>query len=135
MLRAITIIANEGYCPQPYIVEEIEGRKISRRRDFITRLKPETFELIKEGLFNVVNDPTGTGLYAKIEGVNVSGKTGTAQSGAGNRTHAWFVGYMPSEDPKVSFVVFIEHGGKGGLDSAKIARIMATYLKENGYLD
>lgn len=135
MLRVITIIANEGYCPQPYIVEEIEGIRVSRRRDLIARIRPETFKLVKEGLFNVVNDPTGTGLYAKVKGVNISGKTGTAQAGSGRKTHAWFMGYMPSEDPKISFVVFLEHGGKGGMDSAKIARLAATYLKENGYLD
>lgn len=134
MLRVITIIANEGYCPQPYVVEEIEGRRVSQKRDFITRLKPGAFKLVKEGLFGVVNDSTGTGQRAKVKGLDISGKTGTAQSGAKGDTHAWFIGYLPSNDPKISFVIFVEHGGKGGVAAAKIARLIATYLKENGFL-
>ena len=134
MLRVITIIANEGYCPQPFIVEEIEGRKVSRKRDYITRFKPGVFELVKEGLFNVVNSPTGSGQRAKVKDLSISGKTGTAQPGTKGDTHAWFMGYLPSDNPKISFVVFVEHGGSGGLKAAKMARLMAIYLKENGFL-
>jgi len=135
MLRVITIIANDGYCPQPYIVEEIQGRRVSRKRDFITRLKPGTFKLVKEGLFAAVNSSTGTGQYAKVKGLDISGKTGTAQPGTKGDSHAWFIGYLPSDEPKISFVVFVEHGGKGGAEAAKMARLTATYLKENGFLD
>ena len=134
MLRVITIIANEGYCPQPFIVEEIEGRKVSRKRDYITRFKPGVFKLVKEGLFNVVNSPTGSGQRAKVKDLSISGKTGTAQPGTKGDTHAWFMGYLPSDNPKISFVVFVEHGGSGGLKAAKMARLMAIYLKENGFL-
>jgi len=42
---------------------------------------------------------------------------------------------MPSDDPKISFVVFIEHGGSGGVEAAKMTRLLATYLKENGFVD
>ncbi len=134
MLRVITIIANEGYCPQPFIVEEIEGRKVSQKRDYITRFKPGVFKLVKEGLFNVVNSPTGSGQRAKVKDLSISGKTGTAQPGTKGDTHAWFMGYLPSDNPKISFVVFVEHGGSGGLKAAKMARLMAIYLKENGFL-
>ncbi len=134
MLRVITIIANDGYCPQPYIVEEIQGRRGSKKKDFITRLKPETFKLIKEGLFRAVNSSTGTAQHAKVKGLSISGKTGTAQPGTKGDSHAWFTGYMPSDEPEISFVIFIEHGGKGGAEPAKMARLTATYLKENGFL-
>jgi penicillin-binding protein 2 len=135
MLRAITIVANNGFCPQPYIVEDIEDVKASRRRDFSSRLRPELFSMIKKGLFDAVNAPSGTGQRAKVEGLGVSGKTGTAQSGPSRLPHAWFVGYLPSDKPSISMVVFIEHGGKGGEDAASIARLIAVYLKENGLLD
>ena len=135
MLRVITIVANEGYCPQPYIVEEIEGRRLSRKRDFTTRFRHGTFKLIKEGLFNVVNSPTGSGQRVKVKDLEISGKTGTSQPGTKGDSHAWFTGYMPSDDPKISFVVFIEHGGSGGVEAAKMTRLLATYLKENGFVD
>jgi penicillin-binding protein 2 len=134
MLRVITIVANDGYCPQPYIVEKIEGRRVSKKKDFITRLKPGTFKLVKEGLFGAVNSSTGTGQHAKVKGLNISGKTGTAQPGTKGNTHAWFIGYLPSNEPKISFVIFVEHGGKGGAEAAKMARLTAIYLKENGFL-
>jgi penicillin-binding protein 2 len=135
MLRAITIVANNGFCPQPYIVENIEGMKISRRREFHSRLNPELFVMIRKGLFDGVNSSSGTGQRAMVKGLGVSGKTGTAQSGPSRASHAWFVGYLPSDKPSISLVVFIEHGGKGGEDAASIARLIAVYLKENGMLE
>lgn len=135
MLRAITIVANNGFCPQPYIVENIEGVKTSRRREFHSRIDPEFFSIIRKGLFDAVNSPSGTGQRAMVKGLGVSGKTGTAQSGPSRESHAWFIGYLPSDKPSISLVVFIEHGGKGGEDAAAIARLIAVYLKENGMLE
>ena len=135
MLRVVTIVANEGYCPTPFLVEEIEGRRVAQRRDYVTRLRAKVFKPIKKGMFNVVNDPTGTGLYAKVNDMHISAKTGTAQPGTKGDTHAWFVGYLPSEDPKISFVIFLEHGGKGGADPARMVRLIATYIKENKILE
>jgi len=135
MLRAITIVANEGHCPQPYLVEEIEDRKLSHRRSYIVRLKQDSFKHVKKGLFDVVNSSTGTGQNARMKDLHISGKTGTAQVGTKKKTHAWFVGYLPSEDPKISFVVFLEHGGQGGMEPARMVRLIGTYLNKNGFLD
>jgi len=96
-------------------------------------IKPEAFEVIRQGLHDAVNSKTGTGQNAKVKGVEISGKTGTAQSGPSRKSHAWFIGYAPSDNPEVSFVVFIEHGGKGGQTAAAIVRLIGVYLKENGY--
>jgi penicillin-binding protein 2 len=134
MLRAVTIVANNGFCPQPYIVENIEDVKASRRREFSSRLRPDFFSIIKKGLFDAVNDPSGTGQRARVKELGVSGKTGTAQTGPSRQPHAWFIGYLPFDKPSISMVVFIEHGGKGGEDAATIARLIAVYLKENGLI-
>jgi len=133
MLRVITIIANRGFCPKPYLVEEIEGVKVSNKKEYAMSIKPEAFEVIRQGLHDAVNSKTGTGQNAKVKGVEISGKTGTAQSGPSRKSHAWFIGYAPSDNPEVSFVVFIEHGGKGGQTAAAIVRLIGVYLKENGY--
>jgi penicillin-binding protein 2 len=130
MLRAVTIIANEGYCPTPYLVEEIEGKKSAIKKTHSLRLREGIFKVVKKGMFDVVNDPTGTGQYAKLQGVSIAGKTGTAQPGTAGNTHAWFVGYMPAEEPKVSFVVFLEHGGQGGGEPARMVKLMAEYLNQ-----
>ena len=135
MLRVITIVANNGFCPQPYVVEDIEGVKISHRREYSPRLRPEFFKMVRAGLFDAVNGPTGTGQNAKVNGLDISGKTGTAQAGPSRESHAWFIGFLPANEPLISLVVFIEHGGKGGEDAASIARLTAVYLKENGFLN
>ena len=135
MLRVITIVANNGFCPQPYVVEDIEGVKISHRREYSPRLRPEFFKMVRAGLFDAVNGPTGTGQNAKVNGLDISGKTGTAQAGPSRESHAWFIGFLPSNEPLISLVVLIEHGGKGGEDAASIARLTAVYLKENGFLN
>ena len=135
MLRVITIVANNGFCPQPYVVEDIEGVKISHRREYSPRLRSEFFKMVRAGLFDAVNGPTGTGQNAKVNGLDISGKTGTAQAGPSRESHAWFIGFLPSNEPLISLVVFIEHGGKGGENAASIARLTAVYLKENGFLN
>lgn len=135
MLKVATIAANSGYSPQPYIVEKIANRNTSLKKTYFTRIKSKYFEIIRDGLFRVVNSETGTGQNAKVKDLDICGKTGTAQPGTKGDTHAWFCGYMPSKDPKISFVLFLEHGGKGGAEPARMARLMGLYLKENGFLE
>ena len=62
----------------------------------------------------------GTCKNAKVVGLSVSGKTGTAQNPQGG-DHAWFVCFAPSEKPKIAIVVMVEHGGGGGDVAAPIA--------------
>ena len=77
---------------------------------------------------DAINAPHGTGLYARSEKVVIAGKTGTAQN-PGGESHAWFAGFAPFENPRISVVVFIEHGGKGGAVPAPIARKMLEVYK------
>ena len=92
-----------------------------------------TIEEIRKGLFEVINNESGTGKRAKAEGVIAAGKTGTAQNSQG-RTHAWFTGFAPFENPKICVTVFLEHGGKGGLEPAEIARGIFEEARKKGYL-
>ncbi|NQT90287.1 MAG: penicillin-binding protein 2 [Candidatus Omnitrophica bacterium] len=139
MLRVVAIVANAGKSPTPYLLEKIEDRDVSHSKVFNTGLKKNTFKFIRKGLFDVVNSRTGTGQNARVRELGVAGKvagkTGTAQPGTRGSTHAWFVGYLPSNAPMISFVVFLEHGGQGGRESARIARLVGTYLDENGFLE
>ncbi|MBU0604760.1 MAG: hypothetical protein KKH77_00535, partial [Candidatus Omnitrophica bacterium] len=70
---------------------------------------------------------------SKPAGTIAAGKTGTAQNPQG-RTHAWFCGFAPYNDPKLCLVVFLEHGGKGGLEPAEIARGLFEEARAGGYL-
>ena len=93
---------------------------------------PAALKAIRAGLVRVINDETGTGRLARLAGVRVAGKTGTAQSGQ-DKTHAWFVGYAPAENPTVAMVVFLEQGGRGGVQAASLAAEILKWLKANEY--
>ena len=69
----------------------------------------------------------GTGVNSRIPGIEIAGKTGTAQSvahsdSAKGQDHAWFASFAPVDDPQVVVVVLVERGGKGGQVAAPIAK-------------
>ncbi len=81
---------------------------------------------VKEMMVAVVE--SGTGTNAAIEGVEVAGKTGTAQSAEGANPHAWFISFAPADDPQLVVAVFVQNGGSfgaeatGGLVAAPMAK-------------
>jgi penicillin-binding protein 2 len=95
---------------------------------------------VRHGLLAVVDD--GTGAAAKVEGLEVAGKTGTVQVVAQetwiesrelrqeHRDHAWFASFAPYQAPRLVVVVFIEHGGHGSQAAAPLAKILyETYFR------
>lgn len=134
MLRMFSAIATGGEAPRPHLLLKIEEQDESPAREPASiPLEAHALAAVKDGLERVVNDETGTGRLAQLPTVRVAGKTGTAQVPNGF-PHAWFCGYAPADRPKVGFVVFLEHGGKGGLQAARVAGQLLTYLKEMEYL-
>jgi penicillin-binding protein 2 len=148
LVRAYAAIANGGKLLRPYVVTRIvdtEGKTLRRYKPKIVGNVPVSekhLDLIREGLYAVVNGPRGTARRVKIKGVTVAGKTGTAQvASQASRTvdesdipyklrdHAWFVAYAPYEKPEVAIVVLVEHGGHGGAIAGPIARdVLARYF-------
>ena len=90
-------------------------------------------------MYAVVNEQ-GTGRRARIPGIGVAGKTGSAQvvSRARQpkgeelprhlRAHGWFVAYAPAEEPEIALAVLVEHSGSGGAGAAVARRILVRYL-------
>jgi peptidoglycan glycosyltransferase len=70
-------------------------------------------------LVQAVEAPGAFAFGAKIAGVRVAGKTGTAETPSGS-PHGWFVGFAPAEDPQVAVAVIIENAGQGGVDAAPL---------------
>lgn len=125
-------IANGGKMMKPYIVDSIttsSGITLSSARPSVLYdvMSSSCADYIGGLMQGVVNNGTGTG--ARISGVNVAGKTGTAENET-KKDHAWFVGYAPAENPKIAVAVLLEYdGGAGGTNAAPIARnVMRKYL-------
>lgn len=89
----------------------------------VVNIRPDVLQLIKEGMYDVVNVPGGTALAARVDKISVCGKTGTAQNPHG-QDHAWFICYAPKEKPKIAMCVMVENAGFGGVISAPIAQKM-----------
>jgi penicillin-binding protein 2 len=119
VVRMMAAIANGGILVEPHLVRKIEDIEVSSsgcNKDL--GISKKTLEIVKMGLRRVVEDEDGTGRRARVEGVAIAGKTGTAQA-SGGTAHAWFTGFAPIDKPKIALVVFVEHGGKGGLEAAE----------------
>lgn len=120
------VLANEGKYYEPRVVSNIKNKEndivqkiTSKMREL--KLSKSTWQLIREGLYRAVNVPGGTGGAAKVPGIAVAGKTGTAQNPHG-KDHAWFIGFAPFENPKIAICVLVENSGYGGVFAAPIAR-------------
>jgi len=128
----VSTIANNGTYYQPHIVKSIYNNKLKmetplnyRSRQILNHnnspLSEETWGILKKGMWNVVNDPGGTGSKARLEDIEVSGKTSTAQNPHG-QPHAWFVCFAPYDNPTIAMAVLVENVGGGGQNAAPVAR-------------
>lgn len=144
---AYAALANGGTLYQPQIVRAVETSSGTVVQEFTPRVRrqievsPENLALVQKALYAGVNEERGTAHKVRLVGVDVAGKTGTAQvshklaRGAEaervwyfNREHAWFSGYAPSRAPEVAVVVLVEHGGAGGKHAAPVAmEVVAAY--------
>ena len=129
--RFMAAVANGGVLWKPRLVERIErpdrGVLYSDPGQVAghVELSPAVWAFLRQALWAVVNE--GTGVGAKIPGIDIAGKTGTAQMIAHSKAekgqdHAWFAAFAPVRDPEVVVVVLVERGGKGGQVAAPIAR-------------
>ena len=129
------LIANNGKSFQPHIVKGYLNDSTKQIIPYSfpsidTKVKQEVFDIVKEGMFLVVNG-AGTATHIKMDDIKISGKTGTAQNPHG-KDHAFFIGFAPSDNPKIAVAVVVENIGFGGTHAAPIAKkLIEAYLKKN----
>lgn len=149
MAMIAAAVANGGNVFYPRLVDKVmsqEGGVVQRepsrlRANLLTDagLTDEQLEKVRRGMWKVVNEGGGTAGRARIKGVEVAGKTGTAQfwrKGVKDN-HTWFVSFAPYQDPRYVVVVFVQGAKSGGGVSAPIAaKILDEIFKmENGTQD
>jgi len=133
-------IANQGVILQPHVVDCVldpNDRPVSQVgvQQYKRAIDPATADTMRTFMLSVVNDPRGTGTAARIPNVAVAGKTGTAETAAGEKPHAWFIAFAPADHPRYAIAVLVEHGGSdnaettGGRVAAPIAKqVLQTLL-------
>ncbi|WP_119696144.1 peptidoglycan D,D-transpeptidase FtsI family protein [Microbacterium halotolerans] len=110
-------IANEGKVMNPTLVDEVVGPDLSAQQttqptEFGEALAPDLAAEMVEMM--TANVSSGVASNARIDGVDVGGKTGTAENGEGEPYSLWFTGFAPSDDPEVAVAVVVEDGGGQG---------------------
>lgn len=142
MAVATAAIGNGGRRLKPELVQRVEntaGKTVMEPQTVVQgqlQVRPEVLAAVRKGLWRVVQGARGTAGRSRIAGLEYSGKTGTAQvfgrRPAGNgrkdsvveelKSHAWFVAYAPSENPRIAVSVIVEHGEHGATAAAPVAR-------------
>jgi penicillin-binding protein 2 len=144
-------VGNGGNRYRPMILSSIklaDGQILQKNEPRLTGklpISPVNLDLVKLGLWKVVNGENGTARGSRLADIDMSGKTGTSQVISRKegetiseedvpihlRAHAWFVAYAPSEQPTIAVAVVVEHGEHGSGAAAPIAREMIkTYLRK-----
>ena len=144
-------VANGGKRYRPMILNRIQmtdGQVLQESKPKLVGKLPvsqSNLDLVKFGLWRVVNGANGTARGSRLEDIDISGKTGTTQVISRKeddplpeedvpihlRAHAWFVAYAPSEKPVIAIAVVVEHGEHGSGAAAPIAKEMIkTYLRK-----
>ncbi len=127
MAMVASTIANNGVMMEPHVVSSVVTSngdivKTFNNTPIGTIITPDIASTMKDFMRGVVTD--GTGTEADISGLDVAGKTGTAdhkENGIDATPHSWFIGFAPENNPTIAVAVIVEDGGQGGIAAAKIA--------------
>ena len=131
MARVAAFIANGGRLVRPHFARQ---QKAPLPPSIV---RPETIATVTEGMRLVV--AAGTGLRARLQSVEVCGKTGSAQVVARSRLektptahailpHGWFIAFAPADHPRIALAVLVEHGGSGAAAAAPVARRILSHF-------
>ena len=133
MAQYAAALANGGTIYQPRIVHYVRNKATHHLEEVAHSstnlgISPKVMAIIREGMRRCVESPGGTGSLARIPGIVVGGKTGTAENPHGE-DHAWFVGFAPFNHPKIAVACIVENAGYGGTKAAPICgAVMERYL-------
>ena len=145
MARLLAFVSNGGWLVTPHVVSDegtarqasdVDDSPFRTGRHRVSGVTSETLTAVREGLLAAVEEPMGTGFKTvRLPGVTIAGKTGTAETAPGKPDHAWFVGYVPADDPRYVVVVVLEHGGSGSRAAGPIAKELVKSLLQRGLMN
>ena len=138
LARVAAAVANGGRLVTPHLMKSIGGKAAEFPAPRALGFRPDVVQTVRDDMISVVRE--GTGLYARLQGVEVGGKTGSAQVVTHARLesdkkkreyqpHGWFICFAPADRPRIAMAVMVEHGVGGMVSAAPVAgRILARYF-------
>jgi penicillin-binding protein 2 len=126
MANFAALIANGGYFYTPHLIRQINGRDTvpaAYAERHYTAVDTSHFDVIREGMLHATSGVGGTALSSAIPGIDICGKTGTAQNPHGE-THATFMAFAPMDHPRIAVAVYVENAGFGATWAAPVASLM-----------
>ena len=125
MANLAATLANRGWYRLPHFIRSVgeEGKPSGLGVRQETGVESVHFEPVIQAMRRVVEDPSGTGRRARIDGIAVCGKTGTVQDEP-RKDHSVFMAFAPMEDPQIALSVYVENSGFGGTWAAPIAALL-----------
>lgn len=127
------VIANKGFYYPPHLVSAIgtPNAKIEAFNQRVnTTIEQKHFDVVQEAMLDVFEGEHGTARWAKLEGVDICGKTGTVQNPHGD-DHSMFIAFAPKENPQIAMSVIVENSGYGSTWAAPIASLLIEkYLND-----
>jgi penicillin-binding protein 2 len=138
LARAIGGIAMGGIWYKPHLLKSAKPEPPHQ-----LALNPENVAKVVSGMCGVVNEAGGTGVRAKLPGIEVCGKTGTAQlasneflkrGGKAGKDNAWFVGFLPGGHPEIVVAALFEGGEKSYFTAALVRDVLKAYVDKKARL-
>jgi penicillin-binding protein 2 len=150
MANVAATVANGGRAFPPHLLKRVQDGDVlvkENKPDPVGDLvqlgvEPKQIELVRRGMWKVVNEAGGTAKAARIDNVEVAGKTGTAQAWRYNEkgqrrddNHTWFISFAPYQNPKYAICIMIQNAKSGGGTAAPVARrvLEQALALDNGY--
>ena len=137
MANLAATFANRGYYYTPHLIKSIGDNDSIPEKYLIknkTTVSPEHFDVVIEAMQHVVEADHGTARRARIDSIEVCGKTGTVQNPHGE-DHSVFMAFAPKDNPQISIIVYVENSGFGGTWAAPIASLMMEEYLKGGISD
>ncbi len=132
LARALSSLVNGGRLVTPHLVASlddpsgVQSDSLSFPEQKIS-LDANVIETVRQGMYLTVNSDTGSARALRELPFSSGGKTGTAQFGTEEKTHAWYVGFAPYDNPEIVVTVIVEGGGEGNAISVPVAGRMFNY--------
>jgi len=132
MAAALSVVANGETKYTPHLVTKVDDQLVYLANETLSSTLKESIDVVRQGMRQAVT--SGSAIRLNSLPITSAGKTGTAQIGGTEETHAWFTGFAPYENPEIAVVILIEEGGEGSSTAVPVAENIFRWWATNRHV-